>query len=122
MTTTAPTASTWWVEMFLGEVDGVSTARARLHTRDRAGLSGSGTARVSPREADVPEIGFELAAARALSDLAHQLLIAAADDISGVTRERVVAADLGDRRPARDSGRNPRSNHPTEQQYGGWPS
>src|SRR5262245_3130018 len=85
---TTPTASTWWVEMFLGEVDGVSTARARLHSRDRSGLSGRGSARVSPRDRDVTEIGYELAAARALSDLAHQLLVSAADDISGVTRQQ----------------------------------
>jgi len=33
----------------------------------------------------VPEIGDELAASRALADLAHQLLDAAATDIEGVT-------------------------------------
>ena len=113
MTATTPTATTWWVEMFLGEVDGVSTARARLHTRDRAGLSGRGTARVSPRDEDVPEIGYELAAARALSDLAHQLLVAAAEDISGVNREQVSADDLGDR---------PHRQEPEGSRYGGWPS
>ena len=41
-------------------------------------------ARLNPHDPDVPEIGDELAAARALSDLAHVLLEAAADDLSGV--------------------------------------
>ncbi|MGW1997619.1 dsRBD fold-containing protein [Embleya sp. NPDC001921] len=38
----------------------------------------------TPRRPDVPEIGDELVAARALSDLAHQLLHAAAEDIEAV--------------------------------------
>jgi hypothetical protein len=37
----------------------------------------------------VPEIGDELAAARALSQLAHALLEAAAEDISSVLHESV---------------------------------
>ena len=92
--TGTPTASTWWVEVFLGEIDGVSTASARLHTRDRTGLSAKGTAKLSPRDDDVPEIGYELATARALMNLAHQLMSSAADDISGLTHEDVTADDL----------------------------
>lgn len=38
---------------------------------------------------NIPEIGDELAAARTLSDLAHQLLEAAANDVEGITREPV---------------------------------
>ena len=37
----------------------------------------------------MPEIGDELATARALSDLAHHLLDAAAEDIGSVTQEHV---------------------------------
>ena len=48
-------------------------------------LRGHGIARKSPVDKDVPEIGDELAAARALADLAHQLLEAAAGDIEAVT-------------------------------------
>lgn len=88
------TAQTWWVEIFVGETDGVSTATARLHSHDRTSLSAHGTARLNPRDRDVPEIGVELATARALSELAHQLLESAAEDISGVTREPVSATDL----------------------------
>ena len=42
---------------------------------------GWGQAKRSPGDPSVPVIGEELAAARALSDLAHQLLHAAADRI-----------------------------------------
>jgi len=91
----SPTATTWWVELFLGETAGVSTARARLHTQDRTNVMATGTARLNPRDdRDVPEIGFELAAARALSELAHQLLVTAADDITGATHETVEVTDL----------------------------
>jgi hypothetical protein len=92
--TATPTAETWWVEVFLGEVDGVSTASARLHTRTRTSMSAHGTARLSPSDGDVPEIGYELATARALAALAQQLLEAAADDIGEVTHELVSVAGL----------------------------
>lgn len=84
MTATATTGSTWWVEVFLGESDGVSTATAVLHTRDRSRLSTRATARLEPHAADGPEIGYEIATARALSALAASLLEAAAEDISSV--------------------------------------
>jgi hypothetical protein len=92
-----PTATTWWVEVFLGENEGRSEAHARLHTHDRPSLSATGTARLNPRDRDVPEIGYELATARALAHLAHQLLESAADDISGVTRSPVSADELEDK-------------------------
>lgn len=94
MTGPAPSTSTWWVELFVGETDGVSTATATLHTRDRTGLSAHGTARLSPDDRDIPEIGYELAVARAMSALAHQLLEAAALQITGSTREEVSAGGL----------------------------
>lgn len=94
MMTATPTATTWWVEVFIGETDGVSTATAHLHTHDRTGLTGHGTAHLNPHDRDVPEIGYELATARALSHLAHRMLEAAADDISGATREQVSADEL----------------------------
>jgi uncharacterized protein DUF1876 len=42
---------------------------------------GFGQARRAPEDPSVPVIGHDLAAARALSDLAHQLLSAAAERI-----------------------------------------
>jgi hypothetical protein len=89
-----PVAKHWTVDIYLseeiGEVSAVTHAEARLHTQDPTDLRGHGHARKHPKDANVPEIGDELAAARALSDLAHQLLHAAADDIQGVTHEPVV--------------------------------
>jgi Domain of unknown function (DUF1876) len=50
-------------------------ARGRFH--------GFGQAKRAPGDPSVPVIGEELAAARALSELSHQLLQAAADRIEG---------------------------------------
>jgi hypothetical protein len=81
---------TWTVEIFIGEQDDRTHAEARLSSeRSARQLSGEGTARRNPTDSNVPEIGDELAAARALSDLAHHLLDAAAEDIGAVTNEHV---------------------------------
>lgn len=82
-------SKSWSVQIDLGEHEGRTRAIARLHTGDRTSLTGTGSARLNPADPDVPEIGDELAAARALSQLAHALLEAAADDISGVLHESV---------------------------------
>ncbi|MFJ8962511.1 DUF1876 domain-containing protein [Lentzea sp. NPDC102401] len=80
------TAKKWSVELLIDEHEGRTRAEARLRTLDPTSLIGVGTARLNPADPDVPEIGDELAASRALADLAHQLLDAAANDIEGVTR------------------------------------
>jgi hypothetical protein len=49
---------------------------------------GVGLARLNPADLDVPEIGDELATARALSELSHHLLDAAAGDLEQVTHRR----------------------------------
>ena len=82
--------STWSVEVLIGERDGQTHAEARLHTKDNTHLTAVGRARLRPTDRDVPEIGAELATARALADLSHQLLQAAIDDIEGVTHEPVT--------------------------------
>ena len=80
----------WQVDVILDEDDdGRTRATARLHTSDRTHLSGTGTARRNPADRDVPEIGDELAASRALSDLAHNLLECAAGDIEEITHAPV---------------------------------
>jgi len=88
-----PVAKHWTVDIYLseesGEASAVTHAEARLHTQDVTDLRGHGHARKHPKDANVPEIGDELAAARALSDLAHQLLHAAAEDIEDVTHQPV---------------------------------
>jgi len=80
---------TWKVEIFIGEQDKRTYAEARLMPGQQVTLTGTGVARLSPEDRDVPEIGDELAVARALSELAHRLLHAAADDIEQLTHETV---------------------------------
>jgi hypothetical protein len=77
----------WQVEIQIDEHDGRTRALARLHNRDETGLVGVGLARLNPADRDVPEIGDELAVARALSDLGHKLLEAAAGDIEQITHQ-----------------------------------
>ena len=77
----------WPVEISLFEEDGKTRAEARL-TKGGAGVSGLGLARRNPSDREVMQIGEEIAAARALSDLAHQLLSDAAGQIEGITHER----------------------------------
>lgn len=76
---------TWRIDIFIGERDEQTHAEARLLPAEEVTLTGRGVARLNPVDKDVPEIGDELAVARALSDLAHQLLMAAVDDIEQVT-------------------------------------
>lgn len=80
----------WTVEIYIDEQDGETHAEAGLKTRDTEKLRGRGRARCNPTDWDVPEIGAELAASRALSDLAHRLLESAAADIEAVTHEHVT--------------------------------
>jgi Rv2632c-like len=79
----------WRVEIFVGEDDGHTYAEARLHTEIGDHLVGIGRARLRPEDHDVPEIGDEIAVARALTDLGHRLLITAASDLEQVTAEPV---------------------------------
>ncbi len=82
------TTKTWHVDVYIGEREGKTHAEARLRPSEEVTLTGTGTARLNPVDRDVPEIGDELATARALSDLAHRLLHAAAEDIEALTHER----------------------------------
>jgi Domain of unknown function (DUF1876) len=79
----------WTVEIAIDEHENRTRAVARLVTADHTNLTGTGTARLNPTDRNVPEIGDELAAARALSELAHRLLHEAATDIESVTAEPV---------------------------------
>jgi Domain of unknown function (DUF1876) len=62
-------------------------AEARLHTGDPTDLRGTGMSWRHPRDPDVPEVGVELAVARALADLAEKLRAAASGDIEGIRPE-----------------------------------
>ena len=82
-------AKTWTVRIDIGEHDGRTRAIAHLHTRDTERMVGMGVARLNPVDPNVPEIGDEIAVARALSDLGHRLLDAAAEDVEQVARTPV---------------------------------
>lgn len=79
----------WTVDVHIDEHDGKTRAVARLRTRDQTHLVGTGLARLNPVDRDVPEIGEELAVARALSELSHKLFDAAAGDIESITHQPV---------------------------------
>jgi hypothetical protein len=76
---------TWSVSIDIGEHAGHTRAVARLRTRDTDRLIGTGFARLDPADRDVPEIGAEIAVARALADLSRRLLGVATEDVEQVT-------------------------------------
>lgn len=78
-------AKHWTIDVHIDERENHTRATARLHNRNETGLTGVGLARLDPADTNVPEIGDELATARALSDLAHRLLDATVTGIEAVT-------------------------------------
>jgi hypothetical protein len=84
----------WSVEIYIDEHEesGLTHAEARLHTNDPTHLVGQGDAHRNPADDQVAEIGDELAAARALSDLSHQLVHAVARDLEDVAKRFGSAA------------------------------
>jgi hypothetical protein len=84
-----PMMKRWSVDVYIDEVEGRTYAEARLHTDDDTNIVGIGRARLNPADEDIPEIGDELAAARALTDLGHRLLLTAAADVEAVSDTRV---------------------------------
>lgn len=78
----------WSAQIFISENEDRSTsAEIRMRTDDRAEIVGHGRALRNPADTDVPEIGDELAVARALADLSSRLVGAAASDIEQVTHQ-----------------------------------
>jgi len=77
----------WHIEVEFQE-DGTRTeARPGFDWRDGVELRARGTARRNPDDPAQPQIGEEIAAARALSDLVHQLLDKAATQIEETTHK-----------------------------------
>lgn len=70
----------WTVRVDLSEQNGTTTAEAVLDT-GTARLTGHGTARCNPQDEDVPAIGGELAASRAMKDVAGQLMTVAGREL-----------------------------------------
>ena len=77
----------WTVEVLLEETADETEARAVLAAGD-VHVGGWGRARRNPADPEVPKVGEELATARALNDLAHKLLDAAAHEIERVSGGR----------------------------------
>ncbi len=69
------------IEITFSEDERHTEARASLVIRG-ASFVGTGRARRHPADPNMPMVGEELAAARALSDLSHQLLDAVTETIS----------------------------------------
>ena len=70
----------WQVSIAFTEEGDRTRADATLELADRR-FHGYGRANKAPEDPTIPLIGQDLAAARALSDLSHQLLHAAAERI-----------------------------------------
>lgn len=77
------------LDVLIDEHEERTRAKARLPWRGKE-LVGVGLARLNPTDEPVAEIGDELAIARALSDLADQLIAMTASDIETSTHEPVT--------------------------------
>lgn len=92
------TVTKWTVEIHLGEREGRTHAQARLITGVEPSLQAAGDAQLSEKDpVDVPEIGYELATARALRALADVLMKTAEADVEA------VAGDEDEDRSVHDS-------------------
>jgi Rv2632c-like/Domain of unknown function (DUF1918) len=80
---------TWRVEVSLFESGDDTTAHAVL-VAEVPGIDATGRAYRHPHDPDVPEIGDEVAVARALRRLSDRLLGVAADDIAALEGHRVA--------------------------------
>ena len=79
---------TWRIEIKFTEDDRATRADAMLDVGARQ-LQGWGRATRNPLDADIPIVGEEVAAARALIRLAHQLLGAAESEIEQIEQHPV---------------------------------
>jgi hypothetical protein len=80
---------TWRVEVSLLEAGDDTTAHAVL-VAEVPGIDATGRAYRDPHDADVPEIGDEVAVARALRQLSDRLLGVAAEDIATLEGHQVA--------------------------------
>lgn len=81
-------ALTWDVRITVVESGGSTTAEATVMNGPPEALRGVGHARKSPGDPEVPLIGDELAAGRALRRLADRLLAVAESDVSAAVGHR----------------------------------
>lgn len=76
---------TWNIQVTIDEQGDETLADALLSLENKMEMRGHGTSHRNPVDEAEPRIGDELATARALSDLAHQLLAVAATEIESKT-------------------------------------
>lgn len=79
---------TWHATVFLTEEDGHTSARAVLDAGAQV-VHGSGEAQRGPGDVEMPEIGDELAAGRALIDLGRRLVRVTEADIEAIEGHEV---------------------------------
>jgi hypothetical protein len=87
---------TWHVEIYLYEEENGTRAEAVLRTDAGTELRHEGVAHRNPADVDIPEIGDELAACRAVTGLAHDLLEATVMDVTAANpgqRPAAIAVD-----------------------------
>lgn len=81
------TNKSWTMQVKIEEEGDDTYADVTLSLDNKMEMHGRGMSRRNPSDESVPRIGDELATARALSDLAHQLVSAAAADIESKTHK-----------------------------------
>ena len=89
-TAAKPTIRTWRIDLRLFELDGETDARAVLVTDSVLPLETAGKAQLSSHDVDIPWIGDEIAAARALHRLADRMLQEATETIEAREGHRVA--------------------------------
>lgn len=82
----------WHVDVYLYEAGDATSATAVLHAEAPTSLRSHGEAHRRPGDEPVPEIGDEIAVARALRTLADRLLATASDDIAEIEHHPVHLA------------------------------
>lgn len=82
-------SKTWNVQVDLDEHEDMTRATARLEADGEEVRTATGTAYLNPSDLNVPEIGDELATARALEQLAHDLLRDASVEVAQSCHEPV---------------------------------
>ncbi|MGH3657260.1 MAG: DUF1876 domain-containing protein [Micromonosporaceae bacterium] len=83
---TTATTTQWTINLTFQEDPDHTTATAQVRTPAGQHLKGLGQARRNPHDRPVARIGEEVAGARALSNLAHELLEYAAREIESNVR------------------------------------
>lgn len=77
----------WSITVDIDEQEDTTLANVSLHTPAGHDVTGVGQAQRNPLDPSVPEIGDELAVARALRNLSERLLHTTEKDIRGATGE-----------------------------------